>query len=483
MTGTYESSSMSESVDMGHIEVPAAAMPAPAPRAAAVSDPQLGRAVPHNIEAEACVLGSMMLDPTSIDIVVQINQPEQFYRPAHQVIFQTLVELRQQSKPVDLVLVREELVLRKQLEQVGGIDYIVALADSVPNAANAEYYAKIVRDKAMLRELILAGTDMVRQAYDCQGQASEILDEAEQSVFRIASNQIGEQAVGLKALLAKTFEQLQEQDGRLVTGLPTGYHQLDDLTSGFQQGEMLVLGARPSMGKTSILLNIAEHMGIVEQKPVAVFSLEMSKEQLAQRLLASHARYDLRQMRRGMISPEDWTKLQLAAGDLEQAPIFIDDSPVLTILQLRAKARRLKAAHDIQCVFIDYLQLMTYHGRADSRQEQITEISRGIKALARELSIPVVTAAQLNRGPGDRDAHRPRMSDLRESGSIEQDADVVMLLHCEDYYHRGEPDYMPTNITELIIAKQRNGPTGTVKLTFLPQCTRFENLASSDNFM
>jgi len=246
---------------------------------------------------------------------------------------------------------------------------------------------------------------------------------------------------------------------------------------------MLVLAARPSMGKTSCLLNIAEHMAVVERKSVAIFSLEMGKEQLAQRLLASHARFDLRQMRRGMISSEDWTKLQLAAGDLESAPIFIDDSPVLTILQLRAKARRLEAAHKIEAIFIDYLQLMSYAGRADSRQEQITEISRGIKALARELNVPVITAAQLNRGPADRDSHRPRMSDLRESGSIEQDADVVMLLHLEDYYHRGEPDYMPNNITELIVAKQRNGPTGTVKLTFLPACTRFETLASADAFM
>jgi len=231
------------------------------------------------------------------------------------------------------------------------------------------------------------------------------------------------------------------------------------------------------MGKTSLLLNILEHMAVIEAKPVALFSLEMAKEQIAQRLLASHSRFDLRKMRRGTITAEDWTQLQLAAGDLEQAPIFIDDSSELTILQLRAKARRLKAAHDIACVFIDYMQLMSYVGRVDSRQQQISEISRGLKALARELSIPVITAAQLNRNPADRETHRPRMSDLRESGSIEQDADVVTLLHCEDYYHRGEPNYVPTNITDLIVAKQRNGPTGIVKLTFLPNCTRFEPAA------
>ena len=442
----------------------------------------LGRVPPQAIESEMCVLGSMMLDVTCIDIVVQIVRQENFYRPAHQLIFQAIVDLRQAVKPIDLVTVRDELDRRKQLGPVGGVEYIVALAEGVPNAANAEYYAKIVRDKAMLRELIVAGTDMVREAFDSTEEASAIVDEAEQTVFRIASDSIGEQAVDLKGLLQKTFETLQATDGSLITGVATGYHQLDELTSGFQKGEMLVLAARPSMGKTSCVLNIAEHMAVIERKPVAVFSLEMSKEQLAQRLLASHARFDLRQMRRGMISAEDWTKLQLAAGDLEQAPMYIDDSPMLTALQLRSKARRLKAQHDIQCVFIDYLQLMSYHGRADNRQEQITEISRGIKALARELEVPVVCAAQLNRGPADRDSHRPRMSDLRESGSIEQDADVVMLLHCEDYYHRGEPDYMNNNVTELIVAKQRNGPTGIIKLTFMPNCTRFETLATPEGF-
>jgi replicative DNA helicase len=275
---------------------------------------------------------------------------------------------------------------------------------------------------------------------------------------------------------------LEKNDGRLITGIASGYGQLDEMTSGFQPGEMIILAARPSMGKTSCLLNIAEYMAIADKHPVAVFSLEMSSDQLAQRLLASHARFDLRQMRRGMIGPDDWTKLQLAAGDLEQSPIFIDDSPTLTITQLRAKARRLAAAHGIKCVFIDYLQLMTYSGRADARHEQITEISRGIKALARELNIPVIAAAQLNRGPADRDTHRPRMSDLRESGSIEQDADVVTLLHCEDYYHQGDENYMPTGITELIVAKQRNGPTGIVRLTFLKNCTRFENYANPQGY-
>ncbi len=444
-----------------------------APTAASVQ-----RVPPQSIEAEACVLGSMILHAPCIDLIVQVTRAEHFYRPAHQLIYQVLVDMRQAGKPIDLVLLKDELAQRRQLEAAGGVEYLVALAEGVPSSANAQYYAQIVRNKAMLRDLIVAGTEMVQEAYETTEEAPEVVDRAENRVFQIATQQVGQDAVSLKGLLARTFETLQEHDGRMITGLASGYHPLDELTSGFQRGEMIIVAARPSMGKTSLLLNIAEHMAVVDKMPVAVFSLEMSKEQLAQRLLGSYARYDLRQMRRGMISAEDWTKLQLAAGDLEQAPIFIDDSPLLTVLQLRAKARRLKVAQDIQAVLVDYLQLMTYTGRADSRQEQITEISRGIKAMARELRVPVVCAAQLNRGPADRPTHRPRMSDLRESGSIEQDADVVSLLHCEDYYHQGEDGYSPNGITELIVAKQRNGPTGIVKLAFLKHCTRFETAAA-----
>ncbi|MHC4294436.1 MAG: replicative DNA helicase [Planctomycetota bacterium] len=433
---------------------------------------------PQSIDAEVCVLGSMILHSPCIDVVVQILRIDQFYRPAHQLIFQALIEMKDGRREIDLVTLKNELTRRKQMEQIGGLDYLVQIVEGVPNAANAEYYARIVRDKAMLRELIVAGTDIVRDAYDSREEPADIVEQAEQRIFEVASARIGDEAVSLKGLLEQTFEQLQEHDGQLITGLSSGYHQLDELTAGFQNSEMIVIAARPSMGKTSLLLNIAEYMAVHDSRPLAFYSLEMSKQQIAQRLLGSHSRFDLRQMRRGRISPEGWTKLQLAAGDLEQAPILIDDSPELTILQLRAKSRRLKAAHDIQCVFVDYMQLMSHHGRADSRQQEISEISRGLKALGRELDIPVIVAAQLNRGPADREGHRPRMSDLRESGSIEQDADVVALLHCEDYYHRGQPDYVPTNITELIVAKQRNGPTGSIRMTFLPHCTRFESAAS-----
>jgi replicative DNA helicase len=438
----------------------------------------LQRVPPQSIQAEVCVLGSMILDAPCIDAVVQIVRADHFYRPAHQLIFQALVDLRESAKPIDLVTAREELERRKQLEQIGGVDYLVGLVEGVPSSANVEYYAGIVRDKALLRNLIVAGTEMIREAHESHDEPADVIDRAEQQVFQIASQQIGDQAVTLKGLLQQTFETLEKNEGQLITGIASGWHQLDELTSGFQDGEMIILAARPSMGKTSCLLNMAEYMAVVDQVPVAVFSLEMSKEQVAHRLLGAHARFDLKRMRRGTISAEDWTGLQAAADTLEQAPIYVDDSAMLTSLQLRAKARRLKAQYDIRCVLVDYLQLMTYVGRADSRQEQIADISRNIKALARELEIPVLCAAQLNRQPADRPTHRPRMSDLRESGSIEQDADVIMLLHNEDYYHKGEDAYTPSGVTELIVEKQRNGPVGIVPLVFRREVTRFESAAT-----
>ena len=276
-------------------------------------------------------------------------------------------------------------------------------------------------------------------------------------------------------------ETFQKNDGKHITGLATGYNQLDSMTCGLQKGDLVILAARPSMGKTSFLLNVIEHMGVVDQLPVALFSLAISKDHLAQRLLASHAQFSLQQMQRGIITPEDWTRLQLASGNLEKTMIFLDDSPDLTISQIRARAHRIKSEHGIQCVFVDYLQLVRFHGHSESRQAEVAEISRGLKALARELEIPVVTASQLNSKPADRSTHRPQMSDLRESGSIEQDADVVALLHREDYYHQGEEGYMPTGLAELIVAKQRNGLTGIVPLVFREECTRFESAASGSS--
>ncbi|NQU76290.1 MAG: replicative DNA helicase [Planctomycetes bacterium] len=432
------------------------------------------RVPPQSREAEICVLGAMILDPSSIDIVVQWLQSDHFYTPAHSQIYEVLVAMIAAGKPVDLVTVRDELTQRKILDAVGGAEYLVSLIDGVPNAANIEYYGRIVRDKALLRGLISLTTELCREAYDSTEDAPVIIDRAEHRVFELAAAQVSEAATPIRTIIQQTFEQLQSLDGS-ITGLQTGYFKLDDLTCGFQPGEMIIIAARPSIGKTAIALNMAEHMAVDCNKPVLIFSLEMARQQLAQRFLASRARFDQTKLRRGSISPEDWTHLQMAAGELEQSPIFIDDSAELTMIQLRAKARRMKARHDIQCIFIDYIQLITPM-RGESRQVQVSDMSRNIKALARQLNIPVITLAQLNRAVEERIGHRPRLSDLRESGAIEQDADVVCLLHRPSLY---DEDAEP-NVAEFIVAKQRNGPTDTVKLTFLRESTRFENYHAED---
>ncbi len=443
------------------------------------SDEALGRVVPHNIEAEACVLGAMILDPVAIDIVAQKLHGEHFHRPAHEIIFNRLIEMREASKQIDLVSMKEEFSRSKELETIGGVDYLVALVEGVPGISNVEYYAGIVKDKFALRGLISVAREIVTDAYDSPDEAGDVLERAEKAVFDLTEDRVGEITEGLKGVIADVFKNLEENAGKAMTGMPTGFAKLDDMTGGFHGEELLILAARPSMGKTSILLNIAEHVAVVEKRPIAFFSLEMSAQQIAQRLLASNAQYDLKKIRQAAITPEEWTSLQNAADQLNDAPFYIDDSPTLTPLQLRAKARRMKARFDIQMICIDYLQLMTGSGRKNqsARHEELGDISRSIKALARELDIPILCAAQLNRGPADRPTHTPRMSDLRESGSLEQDADVVMLLHNEDYYHRADENYTPENVTRLIIEKQRNGPTGVVKLLFRPECTRFESAA------
>jgi replicative DNA helicase len=438
------------------------------------------RALPQSIEAEACVLGSMILDAATVDVVVHILGGDDFFRPAHRLIFQQLVRMHDAGKPIDLTTLPEELAREKLLEKVGGVEYLVRIVEGVPSTASVEYYAHVVRDKAMLRGLISATGQIAQNAYDSQEEPSQIIDQAEHAIFEIASRQIGDHAETLEALIEQTFERLESHDGSMITGVATGYYKFDELTSGLQNGEMIVLAARPSMGKTALALNMAEYMAVDDGRPVLLFSLEMSKGQIAQRFLCSRARYDSSRLRRGSISPEDWTQLHMAADELTKSKIFVDDTADLNVVQLRSKARRLRVSDDIACVFVDYLQLMNSVGRVESRQQQISEISRGLKALARELEIPVVVLSQLNRGPEGRETHRPRMSDLRESGAIEQDADVVGLLHREDYYHRGEPEYAPTGITELILVKQRYGPVDTVPLTFLPACVRFENCATEE---
>jgi replicative DNA helicase len=435
------------------------------------------RTMPESLMAEAAVLGSMLIDPECISNVLEQLKADDFYRIEHRIIFDALIALYEKNKggAIDAVLLRDEFEKRKQLEEIGGVEYLAKILDSVPSSANVMYYAGIIKDKMLLREIITAVREIQDDVYDGDGEPSEKLDEAEKKIFAVTEKKISGSASGLRDLVARSFELIEKREGRIVTGLPTGYYELDDLTCGLQNGEMIVIAGRPSMGKTSLALNIAEHIGFVEKVPVAIFSLETSRQQLAERFLCSISEIDSQKVRKGLLSTEDYEKLKEACGELYEVPIYIDDTSSLTPLELRAKSRRLKSRYNVRCIIVDYLQLMHLGGRVESRQQEITTISRYIKALARELNIPVVVLSQLNRSPEGREGHRPRMSDLRESGSIEQDADVVMLLHREDYYHRGEPDYVENNKADIIIAKQRNGPTGSVGLIFRERFTRFEN--------
>ena len=445
------------------------------------------RSMPESLAAEAGVLGSMIIDPQCISQVVEQLKSEAFYRIEHQMIFDALIALFEKNPlqtaegtdtghASDAVLLRDELEKRKHLEAVGGVEYLTKIMESVPSSANVMYYAGIVKDKQLLREMISAASEILDDAYNELGEPNEKLDEAERKIFAVTDKKITGAAVSIKDLVTQAFELIENRKGRLVTGLATGYTGLDDLTCGLQKGEMIIIAGRPSMGKTALALNIAEHIGITEKMPVVIFSLEMGKQQLAHRFLCSMSRIDAQKVRSGFFDTEHLEQLRETCGLLYETPIYIDDTSTLTPLAIRAKARRLKSQHDIQCIIIDYMQLMHVGtGRIESRQQEISTISRYLKALARELNIPVVVLSQLNRSPEGRESHRPRMSDLRESGSIEQDADVVMLLHREDYYKKlDDKDYIPDHTAELIIAKQRNGPTGTVKLRFFDNFMRFE---------
>jgi len=435
---------------------------------------QFDRLPPASIEAEMCLLASMMLDKDVIGQVVQIVDRDAFYQADHQILWDIIVKLYEQNRPIDAVIVCEELKKRQLLEEIGGTAYLGQILNTVPSAAHGAHYAQIVREKALLRQLISASNDILRDAYAPHEQADLVLDKAEKKIFDIAQKKVGSAMVPLETVLHEVFEMIENRGQR---GLETMFTELDDMLNGLQKGEMIIIAARPSMGKTAFAMNIVEALAADQRLPVAVFSLEMSKQQLAQRMLCSRGDIDSHKLRKGMLQAHEYQKLANVVGELAKAPIWVDDSPGLTPLELRAKARRLKLQHDIKCIMIDYLQLMD-NPVPESRQQQISEISRGIKAVARELEIPVIALSQLNRASEGRDGHRPRMSDLRESGSIEQDADVIMLLHREDYYRMSEPDFVPDNIAEVIVAKQRNGPTGTVKLTFDSKCTRFRNLAA-----
>ncbi len=438
---------------------------------------------PHAIEAECALLGAMILDAQVIGEVLQIIKgPDDFYVQKHGAIYQALVALYDQSQVIDIVQLTQRLRDLGQLEEVGGVEYLLELGESVPTTVSAAHYARIVREKALLRGLIESASRILYDAYHSSDPVAHQLDQAEQAIFRLAQTGSSEEATDLASLLHELYERLENEDGRNITGLETGFYELDKMTSGLQPGEMIIVAARPSMGKTAFAMNVAEHVAVVTRQPTAVFSLEMSKQALAQRLLCSRSGVDSQKVRRNMLNADDFGRLQLTVGELSEAPLYIDDTPGLTLMGLRARARRLAARYAIKLIVIDYLQLMSNPG-SESRQQEVSELSRGIKALARELNIPVICLSQLNRGPESREGHRPRMSDLRESGSIEQDADLVMMLHREEYYHN-DPEWAQENpdklgVAELIIAKQRNGPTGTVYLQFNNATTRFNNLATS----
>ena len=435
---------------------------------------QFDRLPPHSLEAEMCLLASMMLEKDVIGQAVQIIDREAFFQADHQVVYDVLVKLYEQNRPIDAVILCDELNKRQLLDEIGGQAYIGQILNTVPSSAHGEHYAKIVREKSLLRQLIAASNDILRDSYGPQESAEVVLDRAEKRIFEIASKKVSGSISAMEDVLHEVFETIESRGQR---GVETGFYELDDMLNGLQNGEMVIVAARPSMGKTALAMNLIEHISADSRLPTAVFSLEMSKQQLAQRMLCSRGAIDAHKLRKGMLQAHEYAHLANVVGELAKAPIWVDDSPGLTPLELRAKSRRLKLQHDVKCIMIDYMQLMDNPG-VESRQQQISEISRGIKAVARELNVPVIALSQLNRGSENRDGHRPRMSDLRESGSIEQDADVVMLLHREDYYKMSEPDFQPDNIAEIIIAKQRNGPTGTVKLTFLNKATRFENLST-----
>lgn len=435
---------------------------------------QFDRLPPHSIEAEMCLLASMMLEKEMIGQAVQLIDRESFYQADHQIIYDVLVKLYEMNRPIDSVILFEELVKRQLLDEVGGTAYIAQILNSVPSSAHGMHYAGIVREKAMLRQLIAASNDILRDSYAPYEQADIVLDKAERRIFEIAQKKVGGTMEPMEKVLHEVFEMIENRGQR---GLITGFHELDDMLNGLQRGEMIIVAARPSMGKTALAMNMVEYIAADLRLPCAVFSLEMSKQQLAQRMLCSRGRIDAHKLRKGMLNSQEYTTLATVVGELAKAPVWVDDSAGLTPLELRAKARRLKLQHDVKCIMIDYMQLMDNPG-PESRQQQISEISRAVKSVARELDIPVICLSQLNRMTEGREGHRPRMSDLRESGSIEQDADVVMLLHREDYYRMSEQDFQPDNIAEIIVAKQRNGPTGTIKLTFDNRTTRFNNLSA-----
>lgn len=450
----------------------------PRPQGSGVS----GRVPPQSLEAERCVLGAMLLDKEAIGRAAETLEPDCFYRDSHRKIFEAAVELYEREKSADIITLTDELRKRGHLEAVGGAAYLSSLIDMVATAANVTYHAEIVLEKAVLRRLIEVSTNIVQKGYEAARPSGEIIDEAEQMIFEINDPRMRKSFVPIKDLLSDAVDMIQEvfDKKRAVTGVPSGFLDLDKMTAGWQNSDMVIVAGRPSMGKTSFALNIAEHAAVVEKIPIGVFSLEMSREQLVMRLLSSQARIAQHKLRTGYLRPEEWEALAGAAGVLSEAPIYIDDTPAITVTELRAKSRRLKKEADVGMIVVDYLQLMRGYTSSESRQQEISTISRSLKALAKELDVPVIALSQLSRAVEQRDDKRPMLSDLRESGAIEQDADIVCFIFREEFYRPDKEEVK--GLGEVIVGKHRNGPVGRVQVTFVGELARFENFTDRPDF-
>ncbi|MCK9430378.1 MAG: replicative DNA helicase [Candidatus Omnitrophica bacterium] len=444
-------------------------------------DAILDKLPPQNLDAEMAVLGSMLLDEEAVSCAVEKLDAGCFYKDTHRKIFQTISDLYNANKAVDLITLADALKKDNSLEAIGGVSFLTSLANAVPTAANINHYSGIVREKYILRTLINNSTKIITVCHESEGNIAEVVDTAERLIFEVSDHRNQGSYMHLKEIVKESIETIDRlyQNKAHVTGIPTGYIDFDIKTAGLQPSDLIIVAGRPSMGKSAFALGIAEYAGVIEKVPTAIFSLEMSKEQLVQRMLCSHARVDAHKVRTGYLATSDWPRLTAAAGKLSESPIFIDDTPAISVMELRARARRLKSHHGIKLIILDYMQLMRGSATSmESRQQEISEISRSLKALARELNVPVIAISQLSRAVESRTDHRPQLSDLRESGAIEQDADVVVLILREEYY---SPTPDNQGIAEAIIAKQRNGPVGNLKLAFIKEFTRFDNLSRTDS--
>ncbi len=441
----------------------------------AAPSPPAERPLPHNLEAERCVLGAILIHNDAFNVAAELVDARDFFRLAHRQVFEGMVDLSERGQAIDLVTLRDELSRAGVLEAVGGPAYVASLVDGVPRSTNVEHYARIVKERATLRNLIDSANRIVATAYAAQEDADVVLDRAEQEIFSIAEDRVQAGFVPLSDLVEASFATIEKLHDlkNVVTGVPTGFVDIDEMTAGLQPADLVIVAARPSMGKTAFALNIGLHVGTSGERTAGVFSLEMAKEQLFMRMLTSEARVDSHRFRTGLLTESDYGSLSDAMGRLAQARVFIDDTPGLGLLEMRAKSRRLKAEHGLDLIIVDYIQLMQGRGRFENRTQEIASISRGLKGLAKELNVPVVALSQLSRAPESRADRRPQLADLRESGALEQDADVVMFIFREEMYEETPEN---AGVAEIIIGKQRNGPTGTVRLAFLKQQTRFELL-------